>query len=131
MAGRKKKEAVQQSLDALSENIRRYSEKDYKKLRRYLLRVVEGKEHETRVTNKGEVVTVPVPHQVRVQAAKALKELQFDKTVADKKDTQQHDVKFNIVDAIEEVAKRKQAEAEERLEKEGTLKKIGHGKSNQ
>lgn len=122
MAGKK---VDNEALENLSARIRKYAEKDFKKLRLYLLRVVGGKETEKRMTPKGEVVEIPVPHQVRVQAAKALKELQLDKIIADVKDTQKHEHTFSTVKAAQEVAEQKRKEAEANAIEAGKLKRMG------
>lgn len=115
---------TEKTLDRVNEDIKAHSQKDLKTLRKYLLRVVNGKEKDQKVTAKGDIVIVPVPAQVRVMAARALKEMVIDKTVSDKKEsTQKTDVKFTVVDAVKAVHERKEKELE--LEKAGKLKRIG------
>jgi len=134
----------------LADNIKRYSKRDHAKIRRYLTRVVDGKEHDVRLVvgkrihkfecetchgkfQEGDVLfeivggsvicRVPLPGNVRVQAAKALKELQIDKTVADKKDVHKVEQIHDTTKALEDIAERR--EAEKRAQELGKLKKIG------
>lgn len=111
--------------DELKTLIDKHGGKDLKSIRRYLKRVVEGKEFDHRMTPQGDVVEVPVSAQVRVQASRALKELMVDKILADVKDTQKHEHKFDLAEAVQDVGRKKEAELEKKLESEGKLKKIG------
>lgn len=116
---------TEKAFDRVQENIKAHSEKDLKTLRKYLLRVVNGKEVDQKVTAKGDIVCVPVPAQVRVMAARALKEMVIDKTISDKKESiQKTDVKFTVVEACKAVHERKEKELEAELEKKGKLRRI-------
>lgn len=109
----------------LNEKIQAYSQKDYKKLRRYLLSVALGKVKEKKVTREGIVVEVDVSHKDRIAASKLLKEMQIDKAVGDKKDNPiPDDTAKSLVEAIAEVHAKKQAELEEKAMKEGKLKRM-------
>ncbi len=90
----------------------------------YLLDLVEGRgEEEQRVTNRGDIVGVKVSHDVRVKAAKVLKELTLDKVLADKRDAGHErgkDAGTGLRDALMEIEKQRRKARES-----GKLKEIG------
>jgi len=94
----------------------------------YLLAVVEGRaEGEERMTAKGDVIYVKASHDVRVKAAKVLKELTMDKVVADKRDSGSEKDKgsgMDLREALLEIEKQKREEAEKRAKEQGKLAEI-------
>jgi len=94
----------------------------------YLLSVVSGSaKAERRVSNKGEVVDVDLTHDIRVKAAKVLKEITLDKFVADKKDAGTEKGKregMSLREALMEIEKQRRQEAETKAKEAGKLKNI-------
>jgi len=89
----------------------------------YLTDLVEGRgEGEERMSAKGDIVTVKPSHDVRVKAAKVLKELTIDKVVADKRDSgneKGRDAGIDLREALMEIEKQRQ-----KAKKEGKLADI-------
>lgn len=134
------------SSEALREHIEKVVGKDFRKMRKVLRQIIDGKRQDLRVfkpkvkvedealkrlmataEDYGFILVEEIPSSNKdvISACKELKVLILDKVLADVKDTQKHEHKFDMTDAIQEVARRKQAEAEAKLEREGKLKKIG------
>jgi hypothetical protein len=94
----------------------------------YLFELVRGQgDVEEKVTAKGDVLLVKPSHDVRVKAAKVLKEMTFDKVMADKRDSGKEkgkDSSVNLREALMEIARQKKKEAEMQALKEGKLKRI-------
>lgn len=103
---------------------------DYKKMRKLLMNIVEGKLLEKVVCRERGangatwVEEVPPSHKDRIAAAKVLKELQVDKSIANKKDATESNIPADMVAAIAEIHAKKEKEIQDKLEKEGKLRRI-------
>ena len=103
------------------------AQNDYKKMRKLLLSIVQGTLMEQVVCKVGgEIYTKEIPpsHKDRISASKLLKELQVDKSVANKKDTTADTTPTDLVAAVAEYHKLKEIEIQDKLEKAGKLRRI-------
>ena len=111
----------------LSSRIAKNAPADYKKMRRLLLSIVEGTLMEKVVCKKGMDTWIedkPPSHKDRISASKLLKELQVDKSVANKKDSTESNTPADLAAAIAEYHAKKSAQIEADLEKSGKLRRI-------